>query len=765
MRRIFLKFISAMLSLVLIISIALNGNVYAIDEAALCDITSYLDTQNHYEKVKVSIKNRYNVIEKGYKDKYDIQEGIFTFGATTEENLDAVYYYSDGYFKDAPDVYNDSLSTMSLSLAMAAFNACPTAFDEAMADNVYANRFRNVKQLLSDLGVSDKNIYISDFYSKKPENDSVGVIIGAKEINVCDDNDENFILVPIAIRGSGYEREWSSNFHIGKDGEFAGFSNASYKLQEYLQEFIESDMTIDLKKALSEGKVKFWLTGFSKAGAIANITAKRLTDIYGKNGNQIYAYCFEAPKGGMESQILSEEWTYDGKYLNIHNIINTGDFITYLGPEIMGFVRYGVDHYIPDAESTDYVSQRNEMVKHLHCINDAIVFDDSFSLAALDFMSFNSKKIVELENGKDYTIKEWNKAFLDDMLFWILGSDENGEEYRDFFVDNNCFGGGEYVSLEYALQFVFYMFYDYQYELVDVLSYRLKDLSSNVFLLLDMYFSVIKGWKTQSADSQKRYLEQMWSYLDQDMFYSDGTPVKKITDFVNDEEKDELKNTMFTLMSFLFAFVSLDSNMSPSLTGVVDKQVHLGTLINNGNIIAQNHYSEVCLAWLRTNDSNYDVNDVFEYEDVAVLLVNDSDLPLENIEADFVVNGNKVIVELYYVMGEGEGVDSKALDNGSAIYYQISEDNKPTTEWMLYQEPFEIDVKVNCEYSINVFSSRFEQRSSIKTFCHNEICKDLSGYLIVMKCLYLSYICVFVLITVLIAIRAFRLRKYNNRGV
>ena len=90
------------------------------------------------ENKKVSVDDRYIIHQNEYADKYDLKEGIFTYSSTSGTDRDAVYYYSDGYFDDAPEVYNEHLSTMSLALAMSAFNASATAFDLSLY-NKYAN--------------------------------------------------------------------------------------------------------------------------------------------------------------------------------------------------------------------------------------------------------------------------------------------------------------------------------------------------------------------------------------------------------------------------------------------------------------------------------------------------------------------------------------------------------------------------------------------------------------------------------------------------
>ena len=131
-----------------------------------------VNAQNTVSAADVPISERYHIIKNGYRGKYDLQEGVFGYQGTEEtmfpskdtkpKNQTTVYFYSDGYFADAPDVYNPSLSTMSMSLAFSAFNAIQTDFDFAMPSSSYTNLFRHVKMLMSDIGIKEKDIFINN---------------------------------------------------------------------------------------------------------------------------------------------------------------------------------------------------------------------------------------------------------------------------------------------------------------------------------------------------------------------------------------------------------------------------------------------------------------------------------------------------------------------------------------------------------------------------------------------------------------------------
>ena len=306
------------------------------------------------------------------------------------------FYYSDGYFFENPEVYNTHLATMSMNLTVSAFGR----YTDLVGDNAYANHFANVKQLLSDIGCADSNFYVNKDYQMKPTYygeegrlSTIGVAISQKPIEL---NGEVYTLVPVAIRGAGYESEWSSNVSIGKTGEAKGFADAADQVYNQVQYYIEN---YGLTEELASGKIKFWVVGYSRAGATANLASKRLVDNYGDKGNVVYGYTFEAPMGGIEFAALDKPHTGNGTYPTIHNTINEADFVTLVAPSEMGFMRYGVDHLIgSDYKNGDPVShnanskyhgQRMKMIAQLNAINPYFKFDDSWEVADVNIILGN----------------------------------------------------------------------------------------------------------------------------------------------------------------------------------------------------------------------------------------------------------------------------------------------------------------------------------------------------------------------------------------
>ncbi len=701
-----------------------------------------------YTSTAVPISERYHVTENGYLGKYDLQEGIFGIQSANQVNRNAVYFYSDGYFASSPEIYNPSLATMSLALALSGFNAMQTDFDLAMPNGSYSNLFRHAKALISDIGVEEKDIFINDAFASRPREEGVGMLMGAKKITI---DDEGYILLPIVVRGGDYEAEWASNFTLGESGESYGFSSAATQVAEQIDRYINTYKTYDIPSALSKGKVKFWIVGYSRGGAVANITAKRLTDTYGEEGNSIYAYCFEAPQGGVDGTEIEKMWTYNGIYANIHNVLNKNDLVTYLPPKQMGFKRYGVDHYMPGTDAgeikttvyetptgitvttysdnepytvgeDDYLSRRDDMLKYLEYIDNTVKFSDSFVVGQIKLRDVLSggNLFVPIEEAKNVSASEWIECFLEDMMSWAangtysqgnLTNSGKDKDFRDFYTTNVEFAGKEYATIEFALRNILRLCFTHQHdeEFFNALLYRLLSSFIEQLTVLDI-ISVVQNWSNLSESSQRSYINKVWRALDGELEYSDGTPVKRISEFVDESERKDLEDSVYTLSAFLFLFLSQDNAKSPNFEGVEATQVHITTLIFNVMTIGQGHFPEVCLAWMSTYDENYSVdNENSKFVNSAVTLINDLNNVPPKAEAQIEVKDNKTVISLSSIIKSNAGVDKNSINNGSAIYFAVYENGKMVGDWQLYRSPIILDTTKDCKYTVKAFATRFEE--------------------------------------------------------
>ncbi|MBQ8202051.1 MAG: hypothetical protein IJZ74_09845 [Clostridia bacterium] len=266
--------------------------------------------------------------------------GVFSYAGMYNNRKDSVldYVYSDAYFTDDARVYNPSLSTMSLALEMSSWSS--------LDEESWVNKSANARDLLTETGFVD--YAQNDFWNDVPTVESIGVVAARKEL-------EDSTLIALAVRGGGYFSEWGSNVLVGSADEHVGFATARDNVLSFLRKYIE-DCGVT-------GRVKLWLVGFSRGGAVANMTAGYLND-HGLTTEaslvpaDLYCYTFEAPQGVLEASTGP-----DAEYGNIHNIINPNDIVPLVAPDYWGFSRYNqTSHLLPTITTACYAQAREQML-------------------------------------------------------------------------------------------------------------------------------------------------------------------------------------------------------------------------------------------------------------------------------------------------------------------------------------------------------------------------------------------------------------------
>ena len=595
-------------------------------------------------------------------------KGYFSYPSVvdSEADLSGVFYYSDGYFLDGaegnygnPDLYNTHLATMSMSMAMAAFYSNLGNADSFETDRHYTYKSQNIERLFTDIGIAPEDIFISDSNTLRPGTNTIGVAIGHKEIG---SNGE--ILVPIAVRGAGYESEWFGNTTVGVSGEHQGFATAADQVFALVRDYITK---YGLEEAAASGKIKFWIAGYSRAGATSNLTARRLVEAYCDGtgtsmNNHVYAYCFEAPKGGMNSEMkLTSE-----KYYCIHNCINKVDLVPLVAPEEMGFIRYGVDHYVPGGKvgavktntnvwsvvkgqpwtkqymtwydneawsvgSNDYYIQRTKMREQLTSIDPVnIYFYDRFETATirygLSYFGYNMISTVDT----DLTQEQYVCILMRALQSWGFYECYKGD-FRAGYASLSSNG----ATFQEALQTLTLLFFGKRADDLEGMMNALSGATDRIantdiekFSLYYIWDDVIGDWCTLEPDKRTFYAEALWETI----IVGVGPDGYAVADFLTEEEKSQLHEVWYTFLDVLLRFVASDydfdgNEWNKSHAQVKDKdkdfvitdltentgkantikgQIILGTLVNNSTALAQGHYPEINLAWLRSYDSFFD---------------------------------------------------------------------------------------------------------------------------------------------------------------
>ena len=247
---------------------------------------------------------------------------------TSSKVSDFTVEFLDNYF-DAPSTeYNHKLAQASLGMALSAFRP---SNDPTVIPN---------EHLLSFLHDCGFDALWSDDYDKETSAYTVSTVIGKKSMKAADG--EDYTLIAVGICGGGYANEWLSNFTIGAGTRHEGFESASHLVFNRIFGFIgQNNIT---------GRIKIWVSGFSRAAAISNITAADLVDCGVFRQEDIFAYTFATPRTTKEPR--------EGRYNNIFNIVGQYDVVPQVPLSSWGFDRYGTTLYTPLREADSDFAER-----------------------------------------------------------------------------------------------------------------------------------------------------------------------------------------------------------------------------------------------------------------------------------------------------------------------------------------------------------------------------------------------------------------------
>lgn len=658
------------------------------------------------------------------QQEFPVYKTFFKYANAVDGSADnsALCYYTDGYFFNDPKTYDTHLASMSISMAMSGFGA------SANGTSDYSNKFSHAKQLMSNLGIADENIYVNDSYTQKPDSNSIGVIIGSKTLQNANAEDTDYTLVPVIIRSSNYESEWAGNLNVGTTGEHQGFKIAAdtalEEVNNYIQEYGLSDQ-------VNAGKVKFWVVGYSRGGATANLLSKRLIDAYQNSGNDIFGYTFATPRGAVQSEIQS-----DVDYTTIHNTVNPSDFVPYVGPTEMGFTRYGVDHYVPGTPASNvkvknwyfgtsdssgfadnneivpvyednslvsgsYADQKEKMLKQFDGVTRDFVFNDYFHLAAVDV--YSNLGGVDTTGDDEVSLNEWLQDFYHYFQKWAIGS-------RADYSANETLNQSTYgMTFEEALEDAVYMVYHLDDDAMNSIMDSASNLSLGLWDTLSIFSAVAWNYDSLTISDRQTYKDKIWNIVDETHAF----------DALSVSEKNRLKKDYNVIMDVLFRFAHEDyqhresgyedgtvvAYNSGGGDGGTDWFIQAGTLLYNMSNMVMNHYPEVNFSWIRSYDSYYN-------NETAMYAIQSP----ETVAAPkATIAGDKISSKAY----NGEQAVSLSADKGSAIYYTLQADNGEETEVQLYQKSLVLtpkDGQDTTTYTIKTYSVWYDKKSESKTY-------------------------------------------------
>lgn len=241
--------------------------------------------------------------------------------------------YSDRYFTESSEDFSRDLAKASLGLALSAFRQN----GKSPVPNQYGT-------YLGKAGFRD--IYAFG-YDKPTATDTLSGVIASKRIN-------DFTLIAVSPCGQGYGKEWGGNLQVGTGDRHEGFDKGAQILEREIFSYIE-------KQKLT-GKLKLWISSYSRGAAISNLTAADL--IESGRFDDVYAYLYAVPRTTKT----------DIGYPNICNICGAYDPVTQVPLESWGYFRHGWDLYLPAAETT---AEYESLLPHADKVTRAVA-DDRF---------------------------------------------------------------------------------------------------------------------------------------------------------------------------------------------------------------------------------------------------------------------------------------------------------------------------------------------------------------------------------------------------
>ena len=484
-----------------------------------------------------------------------VKKTTFRYQSGTQDE-ESFFYYTDSFFDHPATQYDPSLATASLSFAMASF----ASIDEYS----YAHRYINGEEVLKKLGFDD--IEANQYFHEKPGPDSLGVMIGRKRLGDC-------TLLAVGLRGANYESEWASNFTVG-EGVAGGFHQGFYEASEIILSALNA---YTASRSLS-GKLKIWISGYSRAGASCNIACGRM-DEFIRDGipflgeavrlakEDLYAYCFEAPQG---APLDEDRYAKSEIFNNIFCIVNPNDPVPKTAMTAMGFTRFGRDIVLPTSLSDLAFAQTLETVTRQFGQLRSFGEWGTYRISDFTILSLGGKDGKLFSLASNAQVRNWTSAqYLDELLsIWAEAGIGSRESYtatlqaglRDLFrlvyLRKNSSASLKDIGLQFARELL----------LTDETSVLTDDLMHNRSRLLK-----------DAAPIIHRVLERM------------GVDM-------------ELENIVKTIQSLLGSL----------LEALTEKPYLFFTLFSPDNLKAFSgaHYPELCLAYMRAMDPYYTENPV-----------------------------------------------------------------------------------------------------------------------------------------------------------
>ncbi len=247
--------------------------------------------------------------------KKDVE--VHFFDMKKGEFFDWSFPFDETLFFSPSSEYNHTLAQMSIGLAIASFRAKSDRPEETITRYFQETGFEQIELMQ---------------YDTVPSLETIGTAIGNKKLA------DGTTLIAIGVSGGNYGDEWLSNLSIGIKKEHIGFEKATQEALKRFDEYIE--------KHQISGKIKVWISGYSRAAAVSNLVAATLLERGNLIADDIFAYTFATPYTTKEPDL----------YPQIFNIVGMFDPVASVPFWEWGFHRKGQTLTLPSQEiDSDYL--------------------------------------------------------------------------------------------------------------------------------------------------------------------------------------------------------------------------------------------------------------------------------------------------------------------------------------------------------------------------------------------------------------------------
>lgn len=455
-------------------------------------------------------------------------------------------YYSDEYFNVNSSTYNSHMASASMAMSMAA---------GTYKDSV-------IRAMLTDMGYN--NIKTRDYGTSG--SNTIGAAVASTQLA------NGSYVVPVAIRGMNYQHEWQRNLETGKSGDALGYAEPAKKVVSMVNGYVA-----DIKDNGAKN-VYLWITGYSRAGSVADIAARTLTDKYGMD--KVYAYIIEGPAAAAKA-------TTNKYYTNIHNILNADSGVKVVMPAYMGFSQYGsVDKVLGTGNESAMKSMLNKINSSINYSSPSKFQWYKIQLNVDPNSLLGGKELVSIVAGAKGSQADFWPVFMSRLkkVFPSRKAYTTGVSAKNKAAAKAL--GVKACTSEQAAMIAADMIMNKEIKLDSLTDINISKLSSvlPVFTLLGIVNSIQDGKVPSLSNEEYAQLVQgLYTIIESTGSYSDA-------------QRTNIRKVLSAGTESILKFLAYDYR--------ADKQV-LGTLLKNSDCLVQPHYPEVNMAWLMNEDSYY----------------------------------------------------------------------------------------------------------------------------------------------------------------